>query len=45
MYSFEPVLEAAEELNSPVMLGFGGMMMNQEWLERFGIEPLGRYGR
>jgi ketose-bisphosphate aldolase len=44
-YSFEAVLEAAEEANSPVVLGFGGTMMNQAWLERFGIEPLGAYGR
>jgi ketose-bisphosphate aldolase len=43
-YSLEAVLEAAEELRSPVMLGFGGMTMNQEWLDRFGIEPLGRLG-
>jgi fructose/tagatose bisphosphate aldolase len=27
MYSFESVLEAAEGLNAPVMLDFGGMMM------------------
>ena len=44
-YSFEAVLEAAEEKNSPVVLGFGGTMMNQSWLERFGISPLGAYGR
>lgn len=45
MYSLEAVLEAAEEENSPVVLGFGGMMMNQTWIQRFGIEPLGAYGR
>src|SRR3990172_3691950 len=44
-YSFEAVLEAAEETNSPVVLGFGGTMMNQTWLERFGIGALGAYGR
>ena len=45
MYSFEAVLEAAEEENSPVVLGFGGKMMEQQWLNHFGIVPLGAYGR
>lgn len=44
MYSFEAVLEAAEEEKSPVVLGFGGTMMNQSWLARFGIAPLGAFG-
>ena len=44
-YSFEAVLEAAEETASPVVLGFGGTMMNQSWLSRFGVGPLGAYGR
>jgi ketose-bisphosphate aldolase len=44
-YSLEAVAEAAEEERSPVVLGFGGMMMDQPWLDRFGIEPLGAYGR
>jgi fructose-bisphosphate aldolase class II len=44
-YSLEAVLEAAEDERSPVVLGFGGMMMDQAWLDRFGIEPLGAYGR
>lgn len=44
-YSFEAVLEAAEEKNAPVVLGFGGTMMNQSWLDRFGVSPLGAYGR
>ena len=44
-YSFEAVTEAAEEEKSPVVLGFGGTMMDQQWLSRFGIEPLGAYGR
>jgi len=43
-YSFEAVLEAAEEENSPVVLGFGGMTMHQDWLKRYGIAPLGHYG-
>ena len=45
MYSFEAVLEAAEEENSPVVLGFGGKMMEQQWLNRFGIAPFGAYGK
>jgi ketose-bisphosphate aldolase len=45
MYSFEAVLEAAEEENSPVILGFGATMMNQQWLGRFGVAPLGAYGK
>ena len=44
-YSLEAVLEAAEEENAPVLLGIGGVMMEQEWLSRFGIAPLGAYGR
>jgi len=45
MYSFEAVLEAAEEENSPVILGFGATMMNQQWLGRFGVAPFGAYGK
>ena len=45
MYSMEAVVEAAEAENAPVMIGFGGMMMDQDWIARFGIEPLGAYGR
>jgi fructose/tagatose bisphosphate aldolase len=44
-YSLEAVADAAEAERSPVVLGFGGMMMDQEWLDRYGIEPLGAYGR
>jgi len=44
-YSLEAVAEAAEAELSPVVLGFGGMMMDQAWLDRYGIEPLGAYGR
>jgi fructose/tagatose bisphosphate aldolase len=44
-YSLEAVAEAAEAEHSPVVLGFGGMMMDETWLDRFGIEPLGAYGR
>ena len=44
-YSMEAVVEAAEEERSPVVIGFGGMTMEQSWLDRYGIEPLGAYGR
>jgi ketose-bisphosphate aldolase len=44
-YSLEAVAEAAEAERAPVVLGFGGMMMEQGWLDRFGIEPLGAYVR
>ena len=44
-YSLEAVLEAAEELESPVILGFGGVMMNPEWLDRLGLPGLGGLGR
>ena len=44
-YSLEAVAEAAELERAPVVLGFGGMMMDQSWINRFGIEPLGAYGR
>lgn len=44
-YSFEAVLEAAEELKSPVILGFGGSMMNQEWFDRNGLRGLAALGK
>ena len=33
-YSLEAVIEAAEELRAPVILGVGGSMMNQQWFDR-----------
>jgi ketose-bisphosphate aldolase len=44
-YSLEAVLEAAEEEGSPVILGFGGMMADTEWLDDGGVELLGAMGR
>jgi ketose-bisphosphate aldolase len=44
-YSFEAVLEAAEETRSPVILGFGGVMMNQNWFDNTGLEGLAPMGR
>lgn len=43
-YSMEAVLESAEEESSPVILGFGGMMLDAEWLDRGGVELLGTIG-
>ena len=44
-YSLEAVLEAAEESSSPVILGFGGVMMNQEWFTNGGLRALAAMGR
>ncbi len=44
-YSLEAVLEAAEQEQAPVILGFGCMMVAQEWLDAGGIEILGATGR
>ncbi len=44
-YSMEAVVEAAQEERAPVVIGFGGLTMNQDWLSRFAIKPLGAYGR
>jgi ketose-bisphosphate aldolase len=44
VYSLEAVLEAAEEENLPVILGFGGVMMEPGWLDNGGIERLGALG-
>jgi ketose-bisphosphate aldolase len=43
--SLEAVLTAAEEESSPVILGFGAMMVDGKWLDRGGIEVLGAVGR
>ena len=44
-YSLEAVLEAAEELEAPVILGFGGMMVEPSWFNRTGLTALGALGR
>jgi len=41
LMSLEAVLEAAETENSPVMLGFGAMMVDAGWLDAGGVELLG----
>jgi ketose-bisphosphate aldolase len=44
-YSLEAVLEAAELEQSPVILGFGCLLLDQAWLENGGIEIVGSLGR
>ncbi len=44
VYSLEAVLEAAEAENSPVILGFGGVMMEPGWLDAGGLERLAALG-
>ncbi|MCC6729624.1 MAG: class II fructose-bisphosphate aldolase [Chthonomonadales bacterium] len=43
--SLEAVLDAAEAEHAPVVLGFGGMMVDGRWLEERGIAMLGALGR
>jgi ketose-bisphosphate aldolase len=44
MYSLEAVLEAAEDENAPVVLGFGGVMMEPGWFDGGGLERLAAFG-
>ena len=44
IYSLEAVLEAAESENAPVILGFGGVMMEPAWFDGGGLEMLGALG-
>lgn len=44
-YSLEAVAIAAEKEKSPIVLGFGGLTVNQSWLDKFGIESLGTYAK
>jgi ketose-bisphosphate aldolase len=39
-YSMEAVIRAAEEKDSPVIIGCGGIMMNQDWFNTGGMEVL-----
>ena len=43
-YSLEAVVEAADAESSPVILGFGCMMTDREWMNGTGIESLGKLG-
>ncbi len=44
-YSLEGVLQAAESERSPVVLGFGGMMMDRQWFDERGLAGLAAMGR
>lgn len=45
-YSLEAAIEAAEAENAPIIVGFGAMMLTDDWLDgRRGIEALGAMGR
>lgn len=44
-YSFEAALEAAEAENAPIIVGFGAMMLAEDWLDYRGIAALGAMGR
>jgi fructose-bisphosphate aldolase class II len=45
LYSLEAALGAAEAEESPVILGFGCMMADRDWLDQGGVEALGAMGR
>jgi len=44
-YSFEAILETAEEEKSPIIMGFGATMLEDNWLNKNGIEFLAASGR
>jgi fructose/tagatose bisphosphate aldolase len=44
-YSLEAIVAAAEAERSPVVIGFGCMLLEQSWLEHGGIEVFGAIGR
>jgi fructose-bisphosphate aldolase class II len=44
-YSLDAVIRAAELEQSPVIVGFGCLLIDQEWLDRGGIEILALTGR
>ncbi len=44
-YSLEAVIEVAEGKGWPVIIGFGGMMMDQGWFDGGGLQCLAALGR
>ncbi len=44
-YSLEAAMEAAEDNNSPAIIGFGGAVTNPAWLDRTGVEELAGLAR
>src|SRR5258706_9178390 len=45
LYSLEAVIEAAEALRSPAILGFGAAVTNPAWLDAGGVEELASVAR
>ena len=43
--SLEAVLSAAEEADSPVIIGFGPMTVNQDWFEDWGLDYFAAIGK
>lgn len=43
--SLEAILAAGEEANSPIIIGFGGMTVRQEWFDAWGLECFAAIGR
>ncbi|UCB44470.1 MAG: class II fructose-bisphosphate aldolase [Spirochaetota bacterium] len=43
-YSTEAIVRAAEDMNSPVIIGCGALMMNQKWFDHWGMEALAKIG-
>lgn len=44
VYSLEAVIEAAEDADAPVIIGFGGHTIDQTWFDGGGLERLGSLG-
>ena len=44
-YSLEAVIETAEEMRSPAILGFGGAVADPLWLDDYGVEELAGLAR
>mgnify|MGYP003331875781 FL=1 len=44
-YSFEAILETAENEQSPIIMGFGATMLEDNWLNKNGISFLGASGK
>lgn len=44
-YSFEAILETAENERSPIIMGFGATMLEDNWLNKNGISFLGASGK
>ncbi len=43
--SIEAVVRAGEEMSSPLIIGFGGALVNQDWLTKWGLSFYAAVGR